>query len=144
MKNISFSQEWILEWDILLLNFMNWFTLIMKNMGKIFILVILSLFTFLNSFGQIGSLHSDSAKIRQKKEESGVNSKDKDSKTDPDKIKENNQNSPATQTIKQVKGARPDMSKARGARPVYIDRPAGSGIPKGIGRPGGNIKPGKK
>ncbi|MBG0859000.1 MAG: hypothetical protein IQL11_05815 [Bacteroidales bacterium] len=40
-------------------------------------------------------------------------------------------------TVKQVKGARPDMSKARGARPPSIVRPSGSGIPKGIGKPGG-------
>jgi len=38
--------------------------------------------------------------------------------------------------IKQVKGARPDMSKMKGARP-NIQRPAGSGIPKGVGKPGG-------
>lgn len=48
--------------------------------------------------------------------------------------------------IKQVKGARPDMSKSRGARPPYIERQAGSGIPRGIGKPGGasGMKPGKR
>jgi hypothetical protein len=44
--------------------------------------------------------------------------------------------------VKQVKGARPDMSKARGARPPDIVRPSGSGIPKGIGRPGGAFRRG--
>jgi len=39
--------------------------------------------------------------------------------------------------VKQVKSARPDMTKARGARPPTIVRPGGSGIPKGIGKPGG-------
>jgi hypothetical protein len=50
------------------------------------------------------------------------------------------------QPVKQIKGARPDMSKARGARPAYIQRQSGSGIPRGIGRPGGagGIKPGKR
>ncbi|HPI69086.1 MAG TPA: hypothetical protein PL003_07690, partial [Bacteroidales bacterium] len=38
--------------------------------------------------------------------------------------------------VKQVKGARPDMSKARGARPNIV-RPSGSGIPRGVGKPGG-------
>jgi hypothetical protein len=116
----------------------------MKNIVKIFIFVILSLFTSLNGFGQIGSIQTDTTKINQKKEESGINTKDKNAKKDPDKIKDANQNSSGTQGVKQVKGARPDMSKARGARPAYIERPAGSGIPKGIGRPGGNIKPVKK
>jgi hypothetical protein len=116
----------------------------MKNMGKIFIFVIILLFTLMNSYGQVGSIQTDTVKISQKKEESGVKSKDKDAKSEVDKMKETNQNTSGTQTVKQVKGARPDMSKARGARPAYIERPAGSGIPKGIGRPGGNIKPGKK
>jgi hypothetical protein len=39
--------------------------------------------------------------------------------------------------IKQVRSARPDMSKSRGARPPFVTRPAGSGIPKGAGIPGG-------
>jgi hypothetical protein len=38
---------------------------------------------------------------------------------------------------KQVKSARPDMSKSRGARPPDIVRPSGSRIPKGVGRPAG-------
>lgn len=43
----------------------------------------------------------------------------------------------AGKTIKQVKrSARPDMSKAKGARPNIV-RPAGSKIPKGVGKPGG-------
>jgi len=40
-------------------------------------------------------------------------------------------------TVKKVNGARPDMSKARGARPPDIVRPSGSGIPRGMGKPGG-------
>jgi hypothetical protein len=39
--------------------------------------------------------------------------------------------------VKQVKSARPDMSKSRGARPPDIVRPSGSRIPKGVGRPAG-------
>jgi hypothetical protein len=38
--------------------------------------------------------------------------------------------------IKKLTNARPDMSKARGARPNII-RPSGSGIPRGVGKPGG-------
>jgi hypothetical protein len=43
----------------------------------------------------------------------------------------------AAKTVKQVKGGRPDMSKAKGARPPMIVRPSGSGIPRGVGKPGG-------
>lgn len=48
----------------------------------------------------------------------------------------------AGQQVKQVRSARPDMSKARGARPPDIVRPSGSGVPKGIGRPGGAMRRG--
>ena len=46
-------------------------------------------------------------------------------------------------SIKQIKGARLDMSKARGARPPDIVRPNGSRIPQGIGKPAGAGKPGR-
>lgn len=39
--------------------------------------------------------------------------------------------------VKQVKSARPDMTRARGARPPDIVRPSGSRIPRGVGRPAG-------
>ncbi len=42
-----------------------------------------------------------------------------------------------SQTVKQVRGSRPDMNRAKGARPPSIVRPSGSGVPKGIGKPGG-------
>jgi hypothetical protein len=46
--------------------------------------------------------------------------------------------------VKQIKGSKPDMSKARSARPPYIVRPSGSGMPVGAGKPGGAIKPGRR
>ncbi len=46
--------------------------------------------------------------------------------------------------VKQVNSARPDWSKARGARPASVERPSGSRIPKGVGRPGGTKGPGRK
>jgi hypothetical protein len=45
--------------------------------------------------------------------------------------------------VKQVKSARPDMSKSRGARPPDIVRPSGSRIPKGVGRPAGSAMHGR-
>ena len=46
-------------------------------------------------------------------------------------------NGRAGKAVKQVRGNRPDMSKAKGARPPMIVRPSGSGVPKGVGKPGG-------
>lgn len=46
--------------------------------------------------------------------------------------------------VKQVRGARPDWSKAKGARPPSVERPSGSRIPKGVGKPGGARGPGKR
>lgn len=46
-------------------------------------------------------------------------------------------------SVKQVKSARPDMSKSRGARPPDIVRPSGSRIPKGVGRPAGAVRHGR-
>jgi hypothetical protein len=39
--------------------------------------------------------------------------------------------------VKQVRGARPNMMRARGARPPEITRPSGSAIPRGMGTPAG-------
>ena len=47
-----------------------------------------------------------------------------------------------SKAVKQVRSARPDMSKAQGARPPSVVRPSGSGIPKGMGKPGGAGKRG--
>lgn len=44
--------------------------------------------------------------------------------------------------VKQVNSARPDWSKARGARPASVERPSGSRIPKGAGKPRGAKGPG--
>jgi hypothetical protein len=46
--------------------------------------------------------------------------------------------------VKKVQSARPDWSKARGARPPSVERPSGSRIPKGAGKPGGAKGPGKR
>jgi hypothetical protein len=46
--------------------------------------------------------------------------------------------------IKKVTSARPDWSKARGARPASVERPSGSRIPKGVGKPGGAKGPGRR
>jgi len=49
-----------------------------------------------------------------------------------------------TSGVKKIQGARPDWSKARGARPASVERPSGSRIPKGAGKPGGARGPGRR
>jgi hypothetical protein len=48
------------------------------------------------------------------------------------------------QAVKQVRSARPDMSRTNGARPPLIIRQSGSGVPKGMGKPGGARGPGRR
>lgn len=43
----------------------------------------------------------------------------------------------ASMEVKRIRNGRPDMTRAAGARPPSIVRPSGSGVPKGMGRPGG-------
>jgi len=52
------------------------------------------------------------------------------------------QNGSAAGTVKKVNSAKPDWSKARGARPNIV-RPSGSGVPMGAGKPGGAGAPGR-
>lgn len=92
------------------------------------------------SFAQTGSLRTDSVHAIQKKPQSSVTSNDKPGNID--KQQGNHQNAGKLKAVKQVKGARPDMSKARGARPPSIVRPSGSGMPRGMGKPGGANKRG--
>jgi hypothetical protein len=64
-------------------------------------------------------------------------------KTESQKEK-NKQKKEESEKVKQVKGSKLDMSKAKGARPPYIVRPTGAGMPVGAGKPGGAIKPGRR
>lgn len=116
----------------------------MKNLWKIFLMVVVLIFAGHTCLAQSSVAQVDTVKSNQNKVESSSASKNMNTRGDPNRLQGNNQQSGGTQAIKQVKGARPDMTKARGARPAYIERPAGSGIPRGIGKPGGAIKPGKR
>jgi hypothetical protein len=114
----------------------------MNNILKIFLFVVLLIFIVERSFALGEVQQADTVKIKQKETGSSVKKDEKNSDSGKNKRKALDQNTGNT-GIKQVKGARPDMSKARGARPPDIERPSGSRIPKGVGRPGGAIRPGK-
>jgi hypothetical protein len=97
---------------------------------------ILSLFLFFipvfNSQAQVSTIKSDTLQVVKEGKSAGNG---KNSQT-------GSGNGANSQKIKQVKGARPDMSKARGARPQEITRPSGSVVPRGIGKPAGAGKRG--
>ena len=114
----------------------------MNKFGKIFFVILLILFEGSTTIAQTVLQQNDT--INSKAIKSGSNSNDQqqnsnkfnDNQTDKDNTKSQ------STFVKQVKTARPDMSKARGARPPYIVRPTGSRIPNGIGRPAGAARPG--
>jgi hypothetical protein len=114
----------------------------MRKILKIFLFVVLPVFIGGRSFGQGSVQQADTVKIKQK--ETGSSDKKDEKNYDAGKNKQKAANEDTgNKGVKQVKGARPDMSKARGARPPDIERPSGSRIPKGVGRPGGAMRPRK-
>jgi|WetSurMetagenome_2_1015567.scaffolds.fasta_scaffold19174_2 hypothetical protein len=98
---------------------------------KLLKIKILTLFLFFvpvfKSQAQVSSIKADTVQVVKENKSSG---KDKNTQA-------GSGNGANSQKIKQVKGARPDMSKARGARPPEITRPSGSVVPRGIGKPAG-------
>lgn len=95
------------------------------------------MFTVISGLNLNAQSVSDSAVVKKRTE----SSKDLNNKSNLHK-QNNNQKKDGPAAIKRVKGARPDMSKARGARPPDVVRQSGSGIPRGMGKPGGVGKPG--
>jgi len=116
----------------------------MKKPGKILVIIVLFLFTGHICLARDSFMQQDSLRLKIRKIESATQVREQSARG-------NQGNQPgypgkgnASQKIKQVKGARPDMSKARGARPPVIVRPSGSRIPKGVGRPAGAGKAGHR
>lgn len=93
----------------------------------------------------------DTAAIRQQKAKTEAENKVKAEVEVKDQKRANEMAKNQTQVranengqVKKVTSARPDMSKAKGARPGSIVRPAGSRLPKGVGRPGGAAGRGRR
>jgi hypothetical protein len=115
----------------------------MKKCGKTSLFIVLLLFAGNTCFAQDTSQVKDNLKAGQEKTES-KNVNEQNTKIDNSKQAGNVENNGLTQPVKQIKGARLDLSRSRGARPPDIVRPSGSRIPKGVGRPTGAIKPGRR
>ena len=113
----------------------------MRKLRQILLTGLFLVITGYASLAQTGSLRADSVQVIQKKTQSSASSKN-DKPGNIEKQHGNQQNAGKSKAVKQVKGARPDMSKARGARPPSIVRPSGSGMPRGMGKPGGANKRG--
>lgn len=116
----------------------------MKMAIKFFLMISLLLFALDSSFAQIEPQHNDSLQLKSGNSKSEGHEKNQNLKETNTSQSGKTENGTKSQTIKQVKSARPDMSKARGARPPDIVRPNGSRIPKGVGRPAGAAIPGRK
>lgn len=114
----------------------------MNKFGKIFFVVAIIIFTDRTSFAQTISQQYDTLNLKLNKTESTDNTENQNTKEVNNNQADKGNNNQESQSVKQVKTARPDMSKARGARPPDIVRPAGSRIPNGIGRPAGAVRPG--
>ena len=116
----------------------------MKISGKILFIIVFFLFADHLCFAQVRSLQKDTLMVKVKTTESKGNAMERDAKDFKNRQTGNNDKNSGSQSIKQVKAARPDMSKARGARPPDIVRPTGSRIPRGVGKPGGAVRPGRR
>jgi hypothetical protein len=125
-----------------MVSFINRYHNIMNIFGKIILVVVLILLAGRTSFAQTRSQQNDTLNSKMNKMESNVNSKDQNTKEVNNNQPDKGNNNTESQSVKQVRAARPDMSKARGARPPDIVRPTGSRIPNGIGRPAGAVRPG--
>ena len=108
------------------------------NLRSILISIALLSFFNLSSFSQSGTAIPDSSKISLKSSETGEKNQNQvQARTQAQNKNQGNAQKAANENaVKQVKSAKPDMSKAKGARPNIV-RPSGSAVPKGAGKPGG-------
>ena len=109
----------------------------MNKSGKIFLVIVLLIFSVHSVLSQNLSQQPDTLKANSAGNEADKNVKGKTAAGTNTRQTGTGGMSTGIQTARQVRGSRPDMSKARGARPPVIVRPSGSGIPKGAGKPGG-------
>lgn len=120
----------------------------MDRFRKILVSLPVLLFLFNALQAQVTTVTEDSLTDKVKGEEEiqtqpEENDKKKGNILDENKNKSTGQEDKET-GVKRIRDARPDMSRSRGARPPQVTRPSGSGIPKGMGRPGGARGPGRR
>ena len=112
----------------------------MKILFKIFLIAILSL-SGVTCIAQVAPAKENAGEGILNKPVLETNTINNKLNADNNKQDQNSGNKKGS--VKQVKSARPDMSRSRGARPPDIVRPSGSRIPKGVGRPAGAVRRGR-
>lgn len=113
----------------------------MSRLRYIFSIIVILLFVFNTGSGQTIAVQ-DTIKTRAIKGETTAQTQSRTANGNMNRQGAGPGSAGTAQGVKQVRGGRPDMSKAKGARPPVIVRPSGSGIPKGVGKPGGAMKRG--
>lgn len=120
----------------------------MKSVLKIALLFLFLLFAG-KGYSQTANQSGDTLRIRQQQREQQSEQQKEQQQQQVQQGSQQNRaqagvgnaggqaNGKAGKAVKQVRGSRPDMTRARGARPPMIVRPSGSGVPKGVGKPGG-------
>jgi hypothetical protein len=116
----------------------------MLNFRIIFLFAVVSMFSVMTCTAQIVTTRSDTIPTMRKKVESRENVRDQNQPGNMNRDQNNARYNAANKEIKQIRSAKPDMTRASGARPPQIERPSGSRIPRGVGRPGGAVRPGKR
>ena len=101
---------------------------------KTFLIAIFSL-SAITCMAQVAPAKDNPGEVNLNKPVPETDTRNNNLTADNDKQDQNSGNKKGS--VKQVKSARPDMSRSRGARPPDIVRPSGSRIPKGVGRPAG-------
>jgi hypothetical protein len=114
----------------------------MNKSVKIFVVIVLMIISGYKAFAQTGLQQNDTLRLTVKRSGSNNDLKDQDTKKVTDILPDKENNAPSSRSVKNLRASRPDMSKARNARPPNIVRPSGSRIPNGIGRPAGAARAG--
>jgi hypothetical protein len=106
----------------------------MKRSGKIIAVLVLIVFSGYKISAQTDTPQADTLQQHVQKGQS-ISQANQQKANEKGNVSKNK--SIENKSVKRVKAARPDMTKAKGARPPLIVRPSGSGVPKGVGKPGG-------
>ncbi|MFO7621865.1 MAG: hypothetical protein R6W81_11475 [Bacteroidales bacterium] len=114
----------------------------MKKLLNIFFVIALMFFAGQKGISQTVPQQRDTLRLQTGQTETTRGEGDQVMQRNQNRQQERAGTADGPKAVKQVRSARPDMSKAQGARPPSVVRPSGSGIPKGMGKPGGAGKRG--
>jgi hypothetical protein len=108
----------------------------MRNLYKILIIAGILISIIPESYSQAVTVPADTTTVSKQQTGTQERTQEKKQQGNTQNQQGNINNSKGKGDVKQVRGARPDWSKSKSARP-NITRPSGSTVPKGVGKPGG-------